>query len=313
MKSDFSLLKELCEVRATSGDEAPMKEFLLNYIEKESSNWKVKPEILASDELQDSLILVFGKPRVAIFAHIDSIGYAAAYDDNLVKIGGPKAEDGTKLVGADSQGEIECELSIKKKKKKSKPDKLRYKFEREIERGTPLTYKPNWRETKKYVNCCYLDNRLGVWNALHLCKDMEHGAIVFSTYEEHGGGSAQAAGGLLQSKYGVRQALICDVSLISKGIKHGKGPVVSMRDRGVPRQSYVRQIMSIAHSQGIPFQAEVESAGGSDGNSLQDSEWFWDWCFIGPAEANYHTPKEKVHKQDIAHTLELYRALLKNL
>ena len=34
-ESDFHLLKQLCEIQAPSGHEAPVKEFLLNYIKKE--------------------------------------------------------------------------------------------------------------------------------------------------------------------------------------------------------------------------------------------------------------------------------------
>ena len=33
------------------------------------------------------------------FAHIDSIGYTVGYKNNLIKIGGPGAKKGTKLVG----------------------------------------------------------------------------------------------------------------------------------------------------------------------------------------------------------------------
>ena len=51
-----------------------MKEFILKLVEKESSSWKKKP-IVISEGLQDSLLLVFGKPRTVIFAHMDTIGF----------------------------------------------------------------------------------------------------------------------------------------------------------------------------------------------------------------------------------------------
>ena len=36
-------------------------------------NWKVKPKIYSGDGFQDSIILSFGKPKTAIYAHMDSL------------------------------------------------------------------------------------------------------------------------------------------------------------------------------------------------------------------------------------------------
>jgi putative aminopeptidase FrvX len=263
------------------------------------------------------VIAVFGEPRTAIFAHMDTVGYCVAHNSELVKVGNPKAPEGTILVGTDKEGEVECILKIEKiKKSKEKGvarEKYRYEASRSIAPGTTLTYKPDFKETGKFVSSAYMDDRLGVWNALMQARSMEHGAIVFSTYEETGGGGAQFAGRFLQENFGVQQALISDVTLASESIKLRKGVAISMRDRGVPRQSYVRKIIAVAQAAEIPFQLEVESAGGSDGTVLQQSSYVWDWCFIGPPEENYHQPGEKVAKVDIEAMLMLYERLMEQL
>ena len=64
---------------------------------------------------------------------------------------------------------------------------------------------------------------------------------------------------------------------------------------------------------GIPFQLEVESAGGSDGTMLQQTDLPFDWCFIGAPEQHVHTANEKVHKADIKAMLDLYKLLMKSL
>jgi di/tripeptidase len=46
---------------------------------------------------------------------------------------------------------------------------------------------------------------------------------------------------------------------------------------------------------------------------LQKSDLPIDWCFIGAAEDNVHSPDEKVFKSDIVSMLELYRVLLREL
>ena len=84
-----------------------MKDFLIDYVEKNKKKWKVKPELIHGEDFQDCLILKFGKPRTAIFAHMDSIGFTVRYGKELVKLGGPRIFSGTKLIGEDSKGKIE--------------------------------------------------------------------------------------------------------------------------------------------------------------------------------------------------------------
>ncbi|MBK7183492.1 MAG: aminopeptidase [Bacteroidetes bacterium] len=308
----MKLLKEMCAIHAPSGNEVAMTNFLLNYIDKNKKSWKVKPKIYKGEGFQDCIVLVFGKPRTAIFAHIDSIGFTVRYGKQLVKIGGPRTVDGFELVGEDSLGKADVKLKLATDKK-TKELKLEYTFKRDLERGTELTFKPNWREDKEYVQCCYMDNRLGVYNALKVAETLKDGVIVFSCWEEHGGGSVSYIQKFLQEKYKVSQALISDISWISDGVFPGKGPVISLRDSLIPRRSYVNKITAIAKKHKVAHQLEVEGSGGSDGKELQMGEFPWDWCFVGAAEQFVHTPDEKVHKKDIDGMIELYKVLMKDL
>ncbi|PWL29792.1 M20/M25/M40 family metallo-hydrolase [uncultured Roseivirga sp.] len=305
-KLDFSLLNELCKVHAPSGNEGAMKDFLLNYVKENQSGWKVQPEVIHGPEFQDCLMLKFGEPKTAIFAHIDSIGFTVRYHDQLVPIGGPKAETGYKLVGEDKLGPIECELV-------ENDGDLHYKFGRAIERGTELVFKSDFRETEDFVQSCYLDNRLGVFNALKVAETLENGLIVFSCWEEHGGGSVAYLAKYMAEKWGVMQSLISDITWITEGVVHGEGVAISMRDRSIPRRSFVNKIINIAEESGIPFQLEVEGAGGSDGKELQSAPYPFDWCFVGAPEDNVHSPDEIVHKADIASMIQLYSTLMQKL
>jgi putative aminopeptidase FrvX len=305
----MNLLEELCAIQGVSGDERSVTDFVLKYICKAEKKWKVKPKVIHGDEFHENIILVFGKkPKTAIFAHLDSIGYTVRYGKQIVKIGGPILENNIELVGSDSKGEIECKLQVNK----TKTD-IGYKFKREIDRGTNLTYKPNFRETKDFVQCCYMDNRLGVWNALKVAETLENGIIVFSTREEHGGGAVSYLGKYIQELYGVRQALISDITWVTEGVKHGEGVAVSIRDRGLPRRVFLERVLEIAKESEIPYQLEVEGAGGSDGLELQSSPYPWEWVFVGAPEDNVHSPDEKVHKKDIEAMTSLYKVLMEKL
>ena len=305
------LLEQLIEVRGASGDEQKIKEFILDYIEKNKKSWKNEVTIHHGEGFQDAIVLIFGKPKTAVFAHIDSIGFTTAYDFNLIRIGGPRTIDGMKLVGSDSQGEIETELMIIEDDEGHKS--LKYVFPREIDRGTNLTFKPDFGLTDQYVQTPYLDNRLGVLNALTIAENLENGAIVFSTYEEHGGGSVGFLGRFLYEKYNLHQALISDITWVTEGVQQGGGVAISMRDKAVPRKSFLNRIISIAKENNIQFQLEVESAGGSDGSMLQDTDLPFDWCFIGAPEDNVHSPTEKVFLSDIEEMVELYKVLMREM
>jgi putative aminopeptidase FrvX len=305
---DYSLLKELQAIHAPAGDEAPLRDFVIDYVEKNKAQWKVEPELIYGDDFQDCLILKFGTPKTAVFAHLDSIGFTVRYGKELVKLGGPRLTSGIKLVGEDSKGLIETELVVDPKTKA-----LKYKLDRDIDRGTNLTFKPNWREDTHYIQNCYMDNRLGMWNALKVAETLENGVLVFSCWEETGGGSVGYLGKYIYEKWGVRQALISDITWVTEGVPHGNGVAISLRDSGIPRKSFVRKIVKIASESAVKFQLEVEDAGGSDGNALQKSPYPFDWCFVGAPEDHVHTPDEKVHKDDVNEMLKLYQLLMKKL
>ncbi|NEM98265.1 M20/M25/M40 family metallo-hydrolase [Pontibacter burrus] len=304
----MQLLKQLCQVHAPSGNEKNMTDFLLNYINQHKVQWKVQPVIVNNEDFQDCILLVFGEPRTAVFAHMDSIGFTVRYGKQLVPIGGPAIKIGYKLTGTDSQGEINCTLNYNEEE-----DTLQYEFEREIERGTDLTFACDFRETNETVQSCYLDNRLGVWAALRLAESLENGVIAFSCWEEHGGGSVAYLAKYIYEHYHVRQALIADITWVTEGVQPGKGVVISMRDSLIPRRSYVQKIISIAKESGVPYQLEVEGAGGSDAKELQKAAYPWDWCFVGAPEDNVHTPDEIVNKNDIASMVKLYQVLMEKL
>ena len=303
----MKLLEQLCNIHAPSGNEVAMHDFILDYVEQHAGSWKQKPEVIHGEQFQDCVLLKFGKPRTAVFAHMDSIGFTVRYQNQLVTIGGPEVENGVVLRGKDSLGPIECKLVVDEK------NQMFYNFGRAIDTGTELVFKCDFKETRDYVQSCYLDNRLGVYNALKVCESLENGFVIFSCWEEHGGGSVPYLARYIYEEHGVKQALVSDITWVTDGVRHGNGVAISMRDRNIPRQKFVRRIIDLANKSGIPFQLEVEGAGSSDGRELQVSPYPFDWCFIGAPESNVHSHKEKVSKKDIESMIAMYKHLMAEL
>lgn len=303
----MKLLEQLIDIPSPSGSEFLMKEFLIDYVKKQQGNWKCQPEIIDGDFIQDNLILVFGEPRTAIFAHMDTVGFTVRYQNQLIPIGGPDAQNGYPLVGRDSKGPVICQL------RRDEENQLFYDFPRAIETGTTFTWQPDLKVTDDFIEGPYLDNRLGLYNALKVAETLRDGIIVFSCFEEHGGGSVPMILNYLMPRYAIKQALISDITWVSEGVLHGKGVAISMRDRNIPRRRFVEKILHLAHKSGLDYQVEVEGGGSSDGREVHHSPYPIDWCFIGAPESNVHSPHERVHLHDLISMISFYRFLMKEL
>ncbi|WP_186753932.1 M20/M25/M40 family metallo-hydrolase [Echinicola salinicaeni] len=302
----LDILLEILEKRGVSGDEYELSAFIVDYVLERKSEWKVQPEIYHGGIFQDNIILKFGDPRTAVFAHIDTIGFTSRYENQLVAVGGPDINDGDELVGEDALGPIECKVKIV-------DDYLTHDFKRGIIPGTNLSFKQNIVLDDEFIQGAYLDNRLGVYNALKICEDLENGVIVFSTYEEHGGGSVPFLIKHIYENWNIKQALISDITWVTEGVKHHEGVAISLRDKFIPRKVFTDKIVALAQKSGVPFQVEVEGAGGSDGREIQMSPYPVDWCFIGAPEDNVHTPYERVSLKDLAAMIALYKYLMAHL
>lgn len=306
INAKMKLLFELLTIRSVSGDESEIVRFILDFVRKRAKSWKVQPEIYFGEEFHDCLLLKFGAPRAAVFAHIDTIGFMTRYQNQLVPIGGPEILPGTRLVGNDSKGKIVCHVL-------EEDGECFHDFPRGIDRGTRLSFEQNIRTDNQFIQAAYLDNRLGIYNALKLCETLENGWVVFSTYEEHGGGSMPFLLRFIQENSPIKQALISDITWITEGVHHHEGVVISIRDKFIPRKVFMDKLIGIATKSGIPFQLEVEAHGGSDGREVQFSPYAIDWCFIGAAEDFVHTPNEKVSLLDLDSMVRMYQFLMKEL
>lgn len=235
----MKLLFDLLNKRSVSGDEAEISAFIVNYVTKRSLGWKVQPVIFSGEEFHDCVLLKFGIPKTAVFAHLDTIGFMTRYQNQLVAVGGPEIIAGTKLVGKDNKGEISCKVL-------GDEDSCFHDFPRGIEAGTRLSFEQTIRLDDEYIQAAYLDNRLGIYNALKLCETIDNGWVIFSTYEEHGGGSMPFLLKFIQENAPIRQALISDITWITEGVQHHNGVVISIRDKFIPRRVFMDKIIDLA-------------------------------------------------------------------
>ena len=86
---------------------------------------------------------------------MDSVGFTVRYQNQLLAVGSPDAEEARTWSGMIAMGPSTASLNTIKQH-------ALYRFGRVIDRGTPLTYKPNFRGLKQFIESPYLDDRLGI-------------------------------------------------------------------------------------------------------------------------------------------------------
>src|SRR5215210_6250280 len=85
----FAELQSLTAIEGTSGDESRVAAAVM---ERCASLPGADHE-----QIQDNLIVWRGKPQVALFAHLDTVGFTLGYGDTLIRIGGPHVEGNESL------------------------------------------------------------------------------------------------------------------------------------------------------------------------------------------------------------------------
>lgn len=304
---ETTLLQKLLTIRSPSGNEQPMHDFILGWLHAEQDSFRAAPKIFEGEGFQDCIAVVFGEPRTAFFAHMDTVGYMVRYGQELIEIGSPEGAEGDILWGEDEKGLGEAIL------KADSEHEWIYTSGKRFQRGTELAFAPKYSEDGERITSPYLDNRIGIWNLLEMAKTLENGLLAFTCWEEHHGGSAAVMARFGYEQYGITQTVISDVTYVTEGIVPGGGVAISMRDAGIPRRSYVQKVIEIARKSNVPFQLEVEGGGSSDGNEIQRIPYPVDWCFVGAPCENMHSPRETVLKEDVKKMHELYRHLAKGL
>ena len=302
----MELLKELCQIHAPSGEEFRVRDFIIDYVKRNSDQWVQKPQLYYGSGYQDCLMLVFGEPRCGVMAHMDSVGFTAGYGNELIPIGSPAAGE-TAIIRNELNHTAGVYYDNLDKKWVLKDDL-------QLKPGSTWTWMPDFSIQDQMVQSPFLDNRLSIFMLLELAHQLKDTVVAFSTYEEMS--NAGKAGFLAKTMYEqwqIDKILIADITWVTDYVKAGRGAAISLRDVGIPRKVFRDKIVDMVKASGVPYQLEIEKAGGSDGTIIGASDYPVDWIFIGAPEINPHGAIEKVHQADIESMMHIYKYLCNRL
>ena len=331
------MLKELCLLNGTSGDESEVRSYIISQI-KDFCDYKV-------DALGSVTAFKKGKKvpekKVMFSAHMDEVGFIItditedgylrfspvggidprAVLDRAVRINHINGVIGTKAVHL---------LSADEKKTAPSFDNLyidigadcREKAEEYVSLGDYAYFDSDFYEFGDgFIKSKALDDRIGCMLLIELIKsDLEYDTyFCFNVQEEVGLRGAMCTSYAVQSDISVvleatTAADLDGVAGAEKCCVLGNGPVVSFMDgRTVYDKNLYRLAFNLAEKNNIKIQTKTIIAGGNDAGAIQSSGKGSRVMAVSLPCRYIHSAASVVKKTDIDETRRLLKALLQRM
>lgn len=331
------MLKDLCLLNGTSGDEDKVRDYIINEI-KDYCEYSV-------DALGSILAFKKGKKtpskKVMLSAHMDEVGFIITHitDEGYLKfhsVGGidPRVVIDRVVQIGDIKGVIGAKAVhlLTDDEKKSAPDfsKLyidigatsKEEAEKYVSLGDFAYFSSDYNEFGNgFIKSKALDDRIGCMLMIELIKsDLEYDTyFCFNVQEEVGLRGAACTSYQVQSDISVvlestTAADLCGVSGAERCCVLGNGPVVSFMDgRTVYNKSLYHLAFETAKENDIEIQTKTAVAGGNDAGAIQTSGKGSRVIAVSLPCRYIHSGASVVKKSDIEETRKLLKVFLPKL
>lgn len=333
------MLKDLCLLNGTSGDEVRVRDYIINEI-KEYSTYEV-------DNLGSIIVYKKGKKKpnktICINAHMDEVGFiiTGITSDGYLRfapVGGIDTKvclDRAVTVGENRINGVIADkayhlLEDSEKDKAPSFDKLLIdigaKSETEaqsvVSLGDFAYFESDYTELGNgYIKAKALDDRIGCMLMIELIKsELEYDTVFcFNVQEEVG----------LRGSKCTSFAVGADISIVLEATTAGdldgvsgadrvcvlgNGGVVSFMDnRTIYDRELYKLAMNTASENNIPVQTKTAVAGGNDAGSIQTSGKGAKVMALSLPCRYIHSPSSVVKKSDIDNTRKLLKEILKKI
>ena len=292
---NFELLKTLCMLNGTSGDEKSVRDFIISKL-PDDCDYIVDP---MGNLIVNKKGEVEPKNKVALFAHMDEVGFIVNYitDDGFVNVANVGGIDDSALFGkkltingctgvAGAKAIHQCSGDEAKKIPEINSVSVDFGFEsredaeKYILLGDFGYFKSDFVEFgNNMIKSKALDDRLGCAIMLELLQEKSkiNYTCVFTVQEEVGTRGATAAAYIVKPDYAIviettTASDIPDTPENKKVCKVGKGAVVSFMDRGtIYNKDLYKKAREIADKNNIANQTKTVVAGGNDAAAIHKS------------------------------------------
>ena len=331
------MLKELCLINGTSGDEGKVRDYIINQI-KDYCEYSV-------DNMGSIIAYKKGKKapkqKISINAHMDEVGFIITdiTSDGYLKFGLVGGID-TKVIvnrvvtvnGIDGVIGLKPVHLLSDDEKSKSPSlkslfidigaKDREEAEKFVSLGDYAYFKNDFYELGNgMIKSKALDDRIGCMLMIELIKsDLEYDTyFCFNVQEEVGLRGSACTSYSVQSDISVvlestTAGDLCGVTGGDRVCVLGNGPVVSFMDgRTIYDKDLYNLAMSVAKDNGIKVQTKTAIAGGNDAGAIQTSGRGSRVMAISLPCRYIHSASSVVKADDINETRKLLKKLLQRL
>lgn len=333
------MLKALCLLNSTSGDENAVRDFIISEI-KDYCKYEV-------DNLGSVIAYKKGKKTpektVSINAHMDEVGFIVTgiTEDGYLRfstVGGIDSRvclDRLVTVGRNNVSGVIADkafhlLSADEKSKCPDFDGLlidigadsKEQAENVVNVGDFVYFVSDYVELGNgFIKAKALDDRIGCMLMIELIKsDLEYDTVFcFNVQEEVGLRGSRCTAHRVNSDVAVvleatTAADLCTVSGCDRVCVLGNGPVVSFMDRSTIYDRGLYDLaFSVANDNGIPIQTKTAVAGGNDAGAIQTAGNGARVIAISLPCRYIHSANSVVKMEDIENTRKLLKELLPKL
>lgn len=334
---NFELLKEMCLLNGTSGDEKMVRDFIISKL-PEDCDYTV-------DALGNLIVNKKGetepKNKVALFAHMDEVGFIVTYitDEGFVNVASVGGIDNSALFGkkltindcvgvAGAKAIHQCGSDEAKKIPEITDVSVDFGFENREEAEKYISlgdfgyFKSDFIEFgNDMIKSKALDDRLGCAIMLELLQEKSkiNYTCVFTVQEEVGTRGATTSAYAVKPDYAIviettTASDIPDTPENKKVCKVGKGAVVSFMDRGtIYNKDLYKKAREIADKNGIANQTKTVVAGGNDASAIHKAAGGIKTVAVSLPCRYIHSSASVGSKADMESVKALAKALLEEL
>lgn len=333
------MLKELCLLNGTSGDEKPVRDYIINEI-KDYCEYKV-------DALGSVIAFKKGEKRpnkkVSVNAHMDEVGFIVTdiTEGGYIKfscVGGINSSvclDRVVTVGKNNVKGVIADKAyhlLEKDEKDTIPDisklsidigaESKAEAEKYVTLGDFVCFESDYKEFGDgFIKAKALDDRIGCMLMIELIKsDLEFDTyFCFNVQEEVGLRGSKCTSYSVQSDISIilESTTAADLDGVRGGDRVcvlGDGGVVSFMDRStVYDRALYEFAMKTAKENNIPVQTKTAVAGGNDAGAIQTSGKGSRVLALSVPSRYIHSASSVVKKSDIENTRKLLKVLLKDI
>lgn len=290
---ELELLEQMTRFNAVVGNEHPFALWLIEQLRPHATRVEM-------DRIGNVYAWRGENPQVALFSHMDSIGFIveAVQEDavKVVKMGGPSTPAYAPMVVETEQGELRGTLIAEGDNYQI--DLWEPEAAKQVEVGDVAAFAPNFRAEGGLIHSRWLDNKLGVWVAFEAWKETENAIFVATVREEH---PPASAGSAARHAQGLELAIVVDITYSSSPqgpyiVEWGKGPAIALRDAQVYDRRWARAMLQVAKENDISAQPEITLSGGTDAMHINSAGF--PAVFVGVPIRYAHTPAEVTRLSD---------------